>query len=156
LRSTVERESKSGITKQSHNLLVLFLKAFDLRRVQCSPRTEDSYDDEEIDQVERTLNEVAIQMVYKLNDATFRPTFIKLSDWVISAPNTKVKPWKLYRRITWYSFLHTFFDTLQVFIILPQILTFKTDVPEVNCNQLFQPYSHSHRRHTHHLANNFQ
>ena len=114
LRQAIEMQPKSMIVKQSQNLLSIFLKAFDLRRIQCSPRKEDSYDDSEIDQVEHTINEVVIKMIYKLNDSTFRPLFANILEWANNSATKKDRQGKLYRQITWYTFLHHFFDTLQV------------------------------------------
>lgn len=114
LSGAIERQPKSIIAKQSQKLLGIFLKAFDLRRIQCSPRTEDSYEDNEIDEVEQSVNEVATKMIYKLNDTRFRPMFVKMLEWATTAGNSKERKGKVYRQITWYNFLHTFFDTLQV------------------------------------------
>ena len=79
-----------------------------------TPRTEDSYEDDEIEAVEDAVNEVAIKMIYKLNDATFRPVFIKFLDWATASSSKKDAKTRLYRQTTWYSFLHSFFETLKV------------------------------------------
>lgn len=60
------------------------------------------------------MNEVAIKMIYQLNDATFRPVFVKLLDWATATSSKKDSKAKLYRQTTWYSFLHSFFETLKV------------------------------------------
>ena len=114
LSIAIERQSKSVVAKQSQNLLNIFLGAFDLRRIQCSPRTDKSYEDDEVDQIEQSVNDVAIKMIYKLNDASFRPMFVKMLDWATTAINGKERKGKIYRQITWYTFLRTFFETLQV------------------------------------------
>ncbi|MCJ1435688.1 snoRNA-binding rRNA-processing protein utp10 [Xylographa pallens] len=113
LQLAIERLSKSAIAKQSQSLLNLLLKVFDLRRVQCSPRTAESYENEEMDEVEKIIDEVAIKMIYKLNDATFRPLFIRILEWATTPTSKKEKQGKVYRQISWYTFLNTFFDTLQ-------------------------------------------
>ncbi|MCJ1402119.1 snoRNA-binding rRNA-processing protein utp10 [Xylographa trunciseda] len=113
LRLVIERQPKSVIAKQSQPLLNLLLKVFDLRRIQCSPRTDESYEDEEMDEVERIVNDVAIKLIYKLNDATFRPLFTKMLEWATTPTGRKEKQGKVYRQISWYTFLHAFFDTLQ-------------------------------------------
>lgn len=99
---------------QSKTLLGLILKSFDLRRFQCTPRTEESYEDSELDEVEKSVNEVAIKMIYKLNDAAFRPLFTSMLEWAAASSTKKDKEGKIYRQITWYTFLLSFFDTLQV------------------------------------------
>lgn len=114
LSLTIEKHPKSVIAKNSSSLTGLFLRYFDLRRIQCSPRTEESYEEDEIEAVEGAVNEVAIKMIYKLNDASFRPVFVKLLDWATATSSKKSSQAKLYRQTTWYSFLHSFFDTLKV------------------------------------------
>ena len=110
----IERQKKSDVAKQSSVLSDLFIKIFDLRRIQFSPRTDDSYDDEEVDQVEESVNQVAIKMIYKLNDSNFRPVFTKMLEWATTTHSTKDKKSRVHRQTTWYKFLHTFFDTLKV------------------------------------------
>ena len=114
LKLTIERQPKLVIVKQSQSLLSFFLKAFDLRRIQCSPRTDESYENEEMDEVETAVDDVAIKMIYKLNDATFRPLFVRMLDWATAPTVKKEKKGNLYRRVSWYTFLNTFFNTLQV------------------------------------------
>ena len=60
------------------------------------------------------MNKVAIKMIYKLNDATFRPVFVKLLEWATATSSKKGSKARLYRQTTWYSFLHSFFETLKV------------------------------------------
>ena len=113
LQLSIERQSKSLIVKQAPILHSLFLKVFDTRRIQFCPRTEDSYEDDEIEVVEHKVNEVAIKMIYKLNDASFRPLFVKMQEWASASGTQKQKQGKIFRQTTWYTFLHTFFDTLK-------------------------------------------
>ena len=114
LELAIERQPKSVVAKQSQLLLNLLLKVFDLRRIQCSPRTAESFKNEEMDDVEKMIDEVAIKMIYKLNDATFRPLFIRILEWATTPTGKKEKQGKVYRQISWYTFLHAFFETLQV------------------------------------------
>lgn len=114
LSLAIEKHPKLVIAKNSSSLTGLFLRYFDLRRIQCSPRTEDSYEEDEIEVVEDAVNEVAIKMIYKLSDASFRPLFVKALDWATATPSKKDSLARLHRQTTWYSFLHSFFDTLKV------------------------------------------
>ena len=111
---TVQKHSKSTITKHCHILWDLMLKIFDLRQVQLNPRTEDSYTDEEIERVEDTANQIAIKTIYKLNDTTFRPIFNRILEWATIPQTSMEKKGIIYRQTTWYKFLHVFFDTLKV------------------------------------------
>ena len=113
LQLSIERQPRSMILRQAPVLHNLFLKAFDTRRIQFCPRTEDSYEDDEIEVAEHKINEVAIKMIYKLNDASFRPLFVKMQDWATASGTQKEKQGKIFRQTTWYTFLHTFFDTLK-------------------------------------------
>ncbi|KAL8793139.1 MAG: hypothetical protein Q9195_004251 [Heterodermia aff. obscurata] len=109
----IEKQTKSAVTKQSHLLATIFIKMFDLRRIQCSPRTEDSYEDSELETVEAFVNNTLIAMVYKLNDAVFRPIFIKFSDWANGAALKPEKGSKLHRRVTWWMFQLQFFRSMK-------------------------------------------
>lgn len=109
----IERQTKSVVTKQSDLLATLFIKLFDLRRIQCLPRTEDSYEDIEVEEVEAIVNKTLIAMVYKLNDAVFRPIFIRFSDWANGAA-LKLDEWsKLHRRVSWWTFQLQFFGSMK-------------------------------------------
>jgi len=113
LRLAIDRQPKSMIIKQRETLGDLLLHVFDLRRIQNSPPTEDSYDLSEIDEVEDAVNDCAIAMVYKLNDATFRPLFLRILEWA-TTPTTKGDKGTLHRQTTWFAFLLKFFDMLKV------------------------------------------
>lgn len=118
LGSTIDQNPKSIIVKLSETLGDLLLKLFDFRRVQLSPPTEGSYSLDEVAEVEDGVNEAAISMVYKLNDATFRPLFSRILEWT-GVPDLKHDGKSktnamLYRQATWYKFLLKFFDTLKV------------------------------------------
>ena len=114
LRQAIDLQPKSVIAKHSETLGDLFLKMFDLRRIQLSIPTEDSYDKKEVDGIEVAINEIAIIMIYKLNDATFRPLFLRLSDWTRSVTSIKDEQGRVHRQTTWFTFLMKFFETLKV------------------------------------------
>lgn len=122
-RLAIDRQPKSMIAKHSEMLGDLLLRIFDLRRIQLSPPTEDSYDLAEIDEVEDAVNACAIAMVYKLNDTAFRPLFLRVLEWA-TTPATKGDDGTLHRQTTWYTFLSNFFDMLKVkrSISMPNLL----------------------------------
>ncbi|KAL8706643.1 MAG: hypothetical protein Q9201_000340 [Fulgogasparrea decipioides] len=105
----IGRLSKSDVCRQSGALASLFRKAFDLRRIQFCPRTEESYEDSEVEEVEDLSNNVAMSMIYKVNDTIFRPIFAQLVEWA-SSPSAKAK---VQRQTTLYNFLMHFFDGLK-------------------------------------------
>ena len=89
---------------------MLLTRAFDLRRIQFTNRTEDSFEDHEVDEVEEATNTVAIAMIYKINDAIFRPIFAQFVEWAASSSATAT----VHRQTTLYGFLVRFFDGLKV------------------------------------------
>ena len=136
LRSTIEQRPTSRTLQLSETLGDLFLKVFDLRRIQLSPRTEDSYEDAEIDEVEDIFNDSAIVMVYSSNDATFRPFFTRAITWASSSlPKGDIRG-RTFRQTTWYRFLLRFFGTLKVNRAIPLLLH--------NCANL-SPRVHRHK-----------
>ncbi|KAI9877013.1 MAG: snoRNA-binding rRNA-processing protein utp10 [Pleopsidium flavum] len=113
LSGAIEKQPKSIIVNNSSSLTSIFLKAFDLRRIQFSPRTDESYDDDEVEVAETAINEVAIKMIYKMNDTTFRPLFTRLLQWASTDLPKRDKKGKRLRLTSLFTFLGTFFDTLK-------------------------------------------
>ena len=98
-----------------HILTRILVEVFDLRRVQLCPRTEDSYEDAEIDEVESRVNQVTVDMIYRLNNQSFGPMFSTLQEWSTTMPtSSQSKDARTHRQITWYKFLHLFFEKVQV------------------------------------------
>ena len=114
LRLTIDRLPKSMIVQHSERLGGLFLGIFDLRRIQLSPLTGYHFDLSEIEKVEDSINESAMSMVYKCNDATFRPIFARMFEWTIFSTSKKDKKATIHRQTTWYTFLVKFFGSLKV------------------------------------------
>lgn len=116
LRVVIEQRPKSSIVKHSDILSKILIKHFDLRRVQLlSTDMEPSFTANEIEEIEQLIFEIAIAMIYKLSDATFRPIFRKILAWsnhLGSGENAKKA--NLYRQTTLYSFLAMFFGNLKV------------------------------------------
>src|ERR1700761_6460986 len=90
IRFAINNRSKSIIIKKSSALFDLLLKAFDHRRLitQLEPTSHVKYSQEKIDRLEDLYSDVAIAIVMKLNDATFRPFFVRLVEWA-TALSTK-------------------------------------------------------------------
>ncbi|KAL8680496.1 MAG: hypothetical protein Q9186_003339 [Xanthomendoza sp. 1 TL-2023] len=109
LEAFIGRSSKSAVGRQSEAIGVLLTKAFDLRRIQFSDRTEDSYDDIEVGEVEEVTNRVAIAMIFKINDTIFRPIFAQWVEWAGNSPQKTT----VHRQTTLYTFFIQFFDTLK-------------------------------------------
>ena len=114
LSLAVEKNSKSAIVKNVHILSQILFKAFDLRREQTAPGKSSAFEVIDINQAEAALNDVTIKMIYKLNDSTFRPLFIKFVEWATTGVTKKDEQGRLSRLTTFYNFLEVFFGTLQV------------------------------------------
>lgn len=114
-RMIIERQPKSLVLQQTEILGNILVNAFDLRRTQFL-RTESSFEDNEVEVAETAIFGSAITMIYKLNDAKFRPMFSKIWEWTIDPILEKDKKAKMYRRTTFYTFLIELFDSLKVSI----------------------------------------
>lgn len=66
-----------------------------------------------MDEIETAVNEVAIKMIYKFNDATFRPIFSNLVEWAASSLPKKDTAGKQLRLHSVYGFMSVFFDNLK-------------------------------------------
>ncbi|PYH46923.1 snoRNA-binding rRNA-processing protein UTP10 [Aspergillus saccharolyticus JOP 1030-1] len=109
----IEKHPKSATVNNLAVITSILFKAFDLRRQQMSSDFNVAFDSSSLDEIEDVINEVAIKMVYKLNDTTFRPIFTKLLDWATSTTAKKDTQGSLARLTTFYKFLQVFFGTLQ-------------------------------------------
>lgn len=110
----IEKHPKSATAKNLTALTNLLFKVFDLRREQVSLGAKATLDISDLDEVEETLNEVMVKMIYKLNDTSFRPIFTKLLEWATTGLTKKEPQGNVSRLTTFYKFLQTFFGTLQV------------------------------------------
>ncbi|PYH89674.1 SSU processome component Utp10 [Aspergillus ellipticus CBS 707.79] len=109
----IEKHPKSATVANLSVLSSILFKAFDLRREQVSLGSQATFDLSDVDEIEDIINEVTIKMIYKLNDTTFRPIFIKLLDWATSTSQKKDARGSMARLTTFYRFLQVFFGTLQ-------------------------------------------
>ncbi|TVY56296.1 U3 small nucleolar RNA-associated protein 10 [Lachnellula cervina] len=110
LNISIDKHPKSVVTKYSTILARIFQNAFDLRRQWAEAKNDSS--PETISEIEAEINEVAIKMIYKFNDATFRPIFANLIEWASSLPK-KDKAGRNMRLQSIYSFMAMFFDNLK-------------------------------------------
>lgn len=117
LNLAVEKNPKSVVAKNVGVLSKILFKAFDLRREQTAIGDSADFDAEDLDEIESALNDVTIKMIYKLNDSTFRPLFIKFVEWATTGVSQKDQQGQLSRLTTFYKFLQVFFGTLQVWSI---------------------------------------
>jgi U3 small nucleolar RNA-associated protein 10 len=100
------------VTKYSPILAKIFQNAFDIRR-QWTEVAKEDLDSDSISEVEAQVNEVAIKMIYKLNDATFRPIFSNLVEWASTSLPKKDQTGRNLRLQSMYGFMAMFFDNLK-------------------------------------------
>ncbi|CAG8401998.1 unnamed protein product [Penicillium salamii] len=109
----VDKHPKSTIAKNIGTLTKILFKAFDLRREQIALGDKAVFESSAIDEAESALNEVTIKMIYKLNDSTFRPIFLRFVEWATTGAPKKDEQAQVSRLTTFYKFLEVFFGTLQ-------------------------------------------
>ena len=109
LSTAIDKHPKSLVTKYSPMLSKIFQNAFDLRR-QWALAPKDTFNANSMTRVEGLVNEVAIKMIYKFNDSTFRPIFSSLVEW---ASSTKKDYERTLRLQSIYGFMAIFFDDLK-------------------------------------------
>ncbi|KIW04885.1 uncharacterized protein PV09_04060 [Verruconis gallopava] len=121
-RVVITSRPKSAIIRNSSTLFELFLQAFDQARVIKSESAEQEDEDmdhedenDENSEIERVLLvvfEVALAMVMKLNDATFRPFIVRLSEWATQLPKKDVKG-RMLRSTALFKFVALLFGRLK-------------------------------------------
>ncbi|KAF4637911.1 hypothetical protein G7Y89_g179 [Cudoniella acicularis] len=115
IRRDSEQCHRQTLKKCHHEIFIhigqIFQNAFDLRRQKAT--TDDSFPPDAVSEIETEVNEVAIKMIYKFNDATFRPIFANLVDWASTSLPKKDKSGKVLRLQSIYGFMAVFFDTLK-------------------------------------------
>lgn len=106
----IDKQPKADISRNMASLSAIILGAFDLRREEY---TKGRLHVDKLNELEESTNAVALKMVYKLNDAAFRPIFAQIVEWASSGlPKSDVVGVTLRRQSVW-GFLYTFFDNLK-------------------------------------------
>lgn len=112
LGQAIDKHSKGSISKNSSLLAQILTKAYDLRRQKHSDDISAATLDH-IASIEKSLNEKALKMIYKLNDASFRPIFTQFVEWTDSGLGKKDQQGKTLRRFSMYGFFEAFFNSLK-------------------------------------------
>lgn len=111
IRTTIASRRETTIRKNITPLSTLFLSAFDFRRQEFTKGPVNAAVAAKISEVEDGVIDVALKMVHKLNDATFRPIFSHLVDWTTALPVADAQG-RMQRSQSVYSFLRAFFAQL--------------------------------------------
>jgi U3 small nucleolar RNA-associated protein 10 len=111
-KTSIEYHSKSQVLKGSPVLFRFLTKAFELRFLVANGDAGIEVTSDEVDQLEGLVIDVALTLVLKLNDATFRPFFIQLVDWA-SIGQKKNYAKSMPRAVTLFRFLKALCERLK-------------------------------------------
>ncbi|WZH44657.1 armadillo-type protein [Fusarium acuminatum] len=109
----IDKHPKSGISKNATLLSSILTKVFDLRRQEHVKGELGEQDLLRLSAIDASANDKALKMIYKLNDAAFRPVFVQLVEWSNSGLSKNDRVGRSLRRYSVYGFLEAFFGTLK-------------------------------------------
>ncbi|KAM4060181.1 U3 small nucleolar RNA-associated protein [Hirsutella rhossiliensis] len=109
----IDKHPKSAMTKNAALLGSIFLKAFDVRRRVHATGQKGELVLRQVAKIEDGVNETALKMIYKLNDAAFRPIFVQMMEWASSGLPKKDQSGRVLRQLSVFGFLQFFFGQLK-------------------------------------------
>jgi U3 small nucleolar RNA-associated protein 10 len=109
----LDKHSKAVVAKNVASLSNIFLSSMDLRRAVVLGQLKAEISPSELDEIETKISDDALKMIYKLNDAAFRPIFSKLMEWAWSGLPKHETTGRALRLFAVYGFLDTFFGNLK-------------------------------------------
>ncbi|KAF4585791.1 U3 small nucleolar RNA-associated protein [Ophiocordyceps camponoti-floridani] len=113
LGAAISKHPKSVISKNARALMAIFMRALDIRpRLVMESAEADEGALIQLAAVENEAYEQALKMVYKLNDATFRPLFAEIMAGAVTGPS-KEGTGRVLLRCNIYGFLERFFGQLK-------------------------------------------
>lgn len=141
LHQVITTQPKSVLIKNASVLFSIILKAFDLRRLFAQQPTPPN--EEEVVAIESQRDSLTLDAVMRLNDATFRPFFVRIVQWAIDGLPKKDNAGRIHRLTSLYGFFAKFFESLRSVVtgyssyLLEQAATIlKTTEPSGNNEQL--------------------
>ncbi|EED21107.1 SSU processome component Utp10, putative [Talaromyces stipitatus ATCC 10500] len=109
----IEKHPKLATAKNVRILLKLLYRAFDLRREQLPSESDSQFEETQLQAIEELVSNVAIKMIFKLNDTIFRPLFMEIVEWATNGVSTTDDKGRVLRLTSFYKFLQKFFGTLK-------------------------------------------
>lgn len=106
LRAAIQNNTKSTITNNTSSLSEVLIKALDLRRLTAAAK-------DEYNEVYALAEQVGLEMTLKLNDAAFRPVFIRLTEWVTTGSPKTNQHARVLRATSLFSFTYLLFEQLK-------------------------------------------
>ncbi|KAF3770110.1 U3 small nucleolar RNA-associated protein 10 [Cryphonectria parasitica EP155] len=107
---TIDKNSKASVGKNVSSLAAILFGTFDLRRQEHALERANMT---MVAELEEAIFDVALKMVYKLNDAAFRPVFSQLIEWACSGLPKADTLGATLRQQSVFGFLYRFFDNLK-------------------------------------------
>ena len=146
LASAVDSSSKSTVANSSELISTLILQILELRRVQFTDPSEESYSEANITTIGTHLNTFVLKFVYKLNDTIFRPLFESWISWANPTSTIDLDIPTTLRLTSLFSLLTHFFITLKSIVtsysasILPTVNTLLTHFTSDPTSHTTQPH----------------
>ncbi|RDA91408.1 hypothetical protein CP533_6899 [Ophiocordyceps camponoti-saundersi (nom. inval.)] len=112
LGAAIYKHHKSVVSKNATVLMNIFLQALDVRRRTHAAGTPDGPVLEQVVRVESEASEKALKMIYKFNDAAFRPLFANMMEWATRGLEGD-RSGRVLRQCSVYGFLERFFGQLK-------------------------------------------
>lgn len=109
LHQAIQQHTKATVTKNAQTLFAVLLEAFDLRRLF----SQSDAGNEDHTELYTLVDDLALDMTLKLNDATFKPLFIRLVDWATKELPKKDTDGRTLRGMSLFSFSLTLFERLK-------------------------------------------
>ncbi|KAJ4262025.1 snoRNA-binding rRNA-processing protein utp10 [Fusarium falciforme] len=109
----IDKHPKSGISKNATLLSGILMKAFDLRRQEHAKGEVGEQSLLKLSALDASTNDKGLKMIYKLNDAAFRPVFVQLIEWSSSGLPKSDRAGRSLRQYSVYGFLQVFFGNLK-------------------------------------------
>lgn len=138
LGMALDKHSKSIVARNVSSLSTIFLRVMDLRRMVASGDAS-SLTSSEVEEIEGKVSEDALKMIYKLNDAAFRPIFSKLMEWTWSGLPKNDTTGRTLRLLAVYGFLDTFFDNLKSIVTSYGSYVIESAVKALSTTDLKEP-----------------
>ena len=111
LQGAVRSYSKGTVTMNASSVFNLLLHCFDLRRLVLD--TAIDFEIQEYDNVFLSVEQLAMDVTVKMNDATFRPLFSQLVQWATSSLPQRDLSGRTQRMTSLYGFAFHFFEKLK-------------------------------------------
>jgi len=106
LRAAIQNNTKATITNNTSSLSEVLIKALDLRRLTAAAK-------DEYNKVYALAEQVGLEMTLKLNDAAFRPIFMRLTEWVTTGSPKTNQHARVLRATSLFSFTYLLFEQLK-------------------------------------------